>query len=168
MKISHTELQENLRSFFFYDYTGQSHNLPHPGRIACCSARNSWPPATKALQTICGYNTNIVSSSWWWEYKCPKHVEQIICAKYSVASSWFSSLHLYYDARRNIYQIHSEVRLCPCAKKISQSGQTMSQLTICTRSSLLQNLRELIYDGKMYFARCSTLPACQVDQCWTR
>jgi len=168
VKISHIECQKNLWSFF-YDYTDQSHTLPHPGRIACCSTPNSRPPATKALHTICGNNTSIVLNSWWWAHRCPKHVEQIISAiKHSVASSWFSSLHLYYDARTNIHQIHREVRLCPCAKKKSQYGQTSSQLTICTRSSLLQNLRELIYDGKMFFARCSTLPACQVDQCWTR
>ena len=69
----------------------QSHNFPHPGHIACCSARNSRPPATKALHTICGNNRSTVSSSWWWTYKCPKHVEQIISAiKHSVASSWFS------------------------------------------------------------------------------
>ena len=48
-----------------------------------------------------------LSSSWWWAYKCPKHVEQIISAiKHSVAFSWFSSLRLYYDARTNIDQIH--------------------------------------------------------------
>jgi len=81
-------------------------NFPHPGRIACLSARNSRPPATKALHTICGNNTSIVWSSWWWACKCPKHVEQIISAiKHSVASSWFSSLRLYYDARTNIHQI---------------------------------------------------------------
>ena len=68
-----------------------SHNFPHPGRIACCSAPNSRPPATKALHTIFGNNTR---SSWWWVYKCPKHVDQIISAiKHSVASSWFPSLH---------------------------------------------------------------------------
>jgi hypothetical protein len=73
----------------------QSHNFRHPGRIACCSTPNSRPPATKALHTICGNNTSIVSSSWWWAYECPKHVEQIIIAiKHSVASSWFSSLRL--------------------------------------------------------------------------
>jgi len=45
---------------------------------------------------------------WWWAYKCPKHVEHIISAiKRSVASSWFSSLRLYYDARTNIHQINS-------------------------------------------------------------
>ena len=42
---------------------GRSHNFPHPGRIACCSAPNSRPPPNKALHTICGNNTNIVSSS---------------------------------------------------------------------------------------------------------
>ena len=80
---------------------------------------------------------------------------------------------------RKIYKVflwlHREVRLSPCEKKISQYGQTMSQLNICMRSSLLQNLRELIYEayttaGKMFFTRCSALPACQVsrDHCWTR
>ena len=34
--------------------------------------------------------THIVSSSWWWAYKYPKHVERIIHAiKHSVTSSWF-------------------------------------------------------------------------------
>jgi len=83
-----------------------SHNLPHPRCIACCSACDSRPPATKALRTICGNNTSIVSSSWWWAYKYPKHVEQIISAiNHWVASSWFSSLRLYYDARTNIHQM---------------------------------------------------------------
>ena len=81
------------------------HNFPHPGRIACCSTPNSRTPATKASHTICGNNTSIVSSSWWWSYECPKHVEQILTAiKHSVASSWFSSLRLYYDARTNIHK----------------------------------------------------------------
>jgi len=84
-----------------------SHNFPHPGRIAHCPAPNSRPPATKSLHTICGNNTSIVSSSWWWAYKCPKHVDQIISAiKHSVVSSWFSSLPLYYDAQTNIHQIY--------------------------------------------------------------
>jgi len=39
------------------------HNFPHPRHIACCSAPNSRPPATKALHTICGNNTSIVSTS---------------------------------------------------------------------------------------------------------
>jgi len=44
---------------------------------------------------ICGNNTSIVSSSWWWAYKCPKHVEQITSAiNHSVVSSWFSSLRI--------------------------------------------------------------------------
>ena len=85
----------------------QSHNFLHPGRITCCSTPNSRPPATKALHTICGNNTSIVSSSWWWAYKCLKHVEQIIIViKPSVASSWFSSLRLYYNAGTNIHQIY--------------------------------------------------------------
>ena len=88
----------------------QSHNFPHPGRIACCSTPNSRPPGTMALYTIRCNNTSIVSSSWWWAYECPKHVEQIIIAiKHSVASSWFSSLRLYYDARTNVYQIDTEM-----------------------------------------------------------
>jgi hypothetical protein len=67
----------------------QSHNFPHPGRIVCYSARNSRPPATKALHTICGNNTSIVSNSWWWAYNCSKHVEQIISPiKHSVTSSY--------------------------------------------------------------------------------
>jgi len=71
-------------------------NFPHPRRIACCSAPNSLPPATKALHTIRGNNISIVSSSWRWAYECQKHVERIIIAiKHSVASSWFSSLRLY-------------------------------------------------------------------------
>jgi len=45
--------------------------------------------------------------SWWWAYKCPKHVEQITNAiNHSVASIWFSSLRLYNDARTNIHQIY--------------------------------------------------------------
>ena len=70
------------------------HNVcANPGRTACCPAPDCWPPATKALHTIRGNNTSVVSSSWWWAYKCPKHVEQIIIAiNHSVASSWFFSL----------------------------------------------------------------------------
>jgi len=84
----------------------QSHNFPHPGHIAYCSAPNSRPPATKTLHTICGNETSIVWSSWWWAYKCPKHVGQIVSAiKHSVASIWFSSLRIYNDARTNIHQI---------------------------------------------------------------
>jgi len=93
-----------------------SHNFPHPGPIAYCSAPNSLPPANKALHTICGNNTSIVSSSWWWAYKCPKHVEQIVSAiKHSAASSWFSSLRLYYNARTNIVKLTEYL----CAKWIN-------------------------------------------------
>jgi len=82
-----------------------SSSFPHPRRIACCPAPDHRPPATKALHTICGNNTSIVSSSWWWAYTCEKHVEQIISAiNHSVASSWFSSLRLYNDARTNTHQ----------------------------------------------------------------
>jgi len=38
---------------------------------------------------LCGNNTSIVSSSWWWAYKWPKYIEQIISA---ITSSWFSSV----------------------------------------------------------------------------
>jgi len=69
--------------------------FPHPGRIACCPAPNRRPLATKVLHTICGNNTSIVSSAWWWACKCQTHVEEIISAiKHSVASSWFSSLRI--------------------------------------------------------------------------
>jgi len=76
------------------DEGSYSSSFPDPGRIACCPAPDRRPLTTKALHTIFGNNTSIVSSSWWWAYKCPKHVEQIISAiKHSVVPSWFSSLH---------------------------------------------------------------------------
>ena len=101
-----------------------SHNFPHPGRTACCSAPNSRPPATMALHTISGNNTSIVSSSWWWAFMCPKHAEQIISAiKHSVASSWFSSLSLYYDARTNIQQIRCVYSLSHSPVSWSRFGQ---------------------------------------------
>jgi hypothetical protein len=51
----------------------------------------TWPATSnRALHTIGGNNTHIVSSSWWWAYKWPKHVERIISAiKHSVTSIWF-------------------------------------------------------------------------------
>ena len=52
----------------------------------------TWPPtaSNQALHAIGCNNTHIVSSSWWWAWKCPKHVERIISAiKHSVTSSWF-------------------------------------------------------------------------------
>ena len=52
-------------------------------------------PSSRTLHTICGNNTSVVSSSQWWAYKCPKHVEQIISTiNHSVASSFFSSLRI--------------------------------------------------------------------------
>ena len=86
-----------------------SSSFPHPGRIAYCPAPDRRPPTTKASHTIRGTNTSIVSSSWWWAYKCRKHVEQIISAiNHSVACSWFSSLwvneylHFYQKENMNI------------------------------------------------------------------
>jgi len=77
-----------------------------PGRIPCCSAPNSRPPTTKTLHTMCGNNTSIVSNSWWWAYKCAKHVEEILSTtQHSVASRWFSSPRLYNEARTDIHQI---------------------------------------------------------------
>jgi len=100
----------------------QSPNFPHPGRIACCPAPDRRPPATKTLHTISGNTTSIVSSSWWWAYECPKHVEHIISAiKHSVASSWFSSLRLYYDARTNIHQIIHTNRIVICLRTFNTS-----------------------------------------------
>jgi len=86
-----------------------SHNFSHPGRIARYSAPNSRPPATKALHTMFCKNTSIVSRSWWWAYKCPKHAEQITSAiNHSLASSWFSSLRIYLP---NIYIIKYVIHL---------------------------------------------------------
>ena len=86
-------LCDNL--IFNTDKITRRKNFPHPGHIACCSAPNSRPPATKALHTIYGNNTSILSNSWWWAYKCPKHVEQIISAIWlSVTSSWLYSVRL--------------------------------------------------------------------------
>jgi len=82
-------------SFMRLEWGKCSSIFPHPGRIACCPAPDRRPPVTKALHTICGNNTSIVSSSWWWAYKSLKHVEQIISAiNHSVAFSWFSSLRM--------------------------------------------------------------------------
>ena len=65
----------------------ESCNIPLPWRIACCLHLTT---SNQALNTIGGKSTHIVSRSWWWAYKCPKHVEHIISAiKHSVVSSWF-------------------------------------------------------------------------------
>ena len=37
-----------------------SSSFPYPGRIACCPAPNRRPPATNALDTICGNNTSVL------------------------------------------------------------------------------------------------------------
>jgi hypothetical protein len=92
-----------------------SSSFPHPGRIACSK------------------NTNIVSSSWWWTYKCLKHVEQIISAlNHLVASSWFSSLHTCNDARTNIHQILALIIKPPPTSSLC----TKEELTYCTHTSL--------------------------------
>jgi hypothetical protein len=107
------------------------HNFPHPGRIACCSTPNSRTPVTKASHTICGNKTSIVSSSCWWAYERPQHVEQILIAiKHSVASSWFSSLRLYYDAWTNIHQITRSILIFPGALGYCE----LSVLRPCTPS----------------------------------
>ena len=90
-----------------YEGNCATYNFPQPGRIACCPTPDSRPPVTKALHTIYGNNTIIFSSSWWWAYKCPKHVDQIISAvNQSVASSWFSSLRTFKQVRADFVQIH--------------------------------------------------------------
>ena len=75
------------------------------------------PPATKALHTICGNTTSIVSNSWGWAYKWPKHVEQIISAiNRLVASSWF---HLYtYATMHGQTYIKFSVGVWGCAKSL--------------------------------------------------
>ena len=95
-KLSHLTdpLVRAMKNWNWVGLPASGLHFPHHGRIACCSAPNSRPPATKALQTIHGNNTSIVSNSCWWAYKCPKHVEIISAIKHSVTSSWFSSLRL--------------------------------------------------------------------------
>ena len=104
--------------------------FPHPGHIACCSSPNSRPPATKTLHTICGNNTSIVSSSWWWARECPKHVEQIISAiKHSVATSCFSSLRLYGPSlSRKVLS-----RLWPRPKCNAQGIGSSQKYAVCAR-----------------------------------
>ena len=87
--------------------------LQHPSswtQPAVCT----WPPTTsnQALHTIGGNYTHIVSSSWWWTQKCPKHVEHIISAiKHSVTSSWYScsthNLGYIWTVRRHIERAYS-------------------------------------------------------------
>jgi len=82
--------------------------LQHPSFWTHSLLLYTWLPTTsnQALHTICGNNTHIVSSSWWWAQMCPKHVESFISAiKHSVTSSWFSSLRICNDARTNTLQV---------------------------------------------------------------
>ena len=114
-----------------------SSNFPHPGRIACCPAPDRRPPATKELHTIYGNSTIIVSSSWWWAYKCPKRVEQIKSAtKHSVASSWFflyayTTMHGQTDTsdslirRGNINQITRRIKFAVCLISQGTSAPTI-------------------------------------------
>ena len=90
----------------------ESYNIPHPGRIACCPAPDLQQPATKASHNMGGNNTHIVSRSWWWTQKCPKHVEHIISAiNHSVASSWFFFFLLYAYATMH-GQTHIKFVIC--------------------------------------------------------
>ena len=87
----------------------RSSDIPHSERMAGCPPPEFHQPATKASHTIGGNNTHIVSSSWWWAYKCSKHVEHIISAiKHSVASSWFffCTHPIWYNVPNNRTSIH--------------------------------------------------------------
>jgi len=129
----------------------ESHSFPYPGLIACCSAPNSRPPVTNALHTICGNNTSIVSSSYWWAYKCPKHAEQIISAvKHSVVSSWFSSLRLYYDAQTNIHQIPWKL-----ATEISWHEQHTIQDISLTSSAIQRKCAHWIHGDRPWHTAAS-------------
>ena len=70
--------------------------LPHMVRNALFAGGRRSGAGQQALRTICGNNTSIASSTWWWAYECPNHVEQITSAiNHSVASSWvFFSTHI--------------------------------------------------------------------------
>ena len=76
------------------------HVMQHPSSWIHSLLFCTWPPTTskQALHTIGGNNKYIVSNSWWWAQKCPKHVEHIISAiNNSVAYVGFSFL------RKNSY-----------------------------------------------------------------
>jgi hypothetical protein len=95
-----------------YKTVAESSNIPLSGRTACRPA----PPATKALHTTC-YNLSIVSSSWWWAYKCPKHVELITrSTNHLVATSWFPSPHIT-TMHGQTYQIYQDYCLLGCASE---------------------------------------------------
>ena len=131
--------------------------------IACGPATDRRPPATKALHAICGNtcNTSIVSSSWWWAYKCPKHVEQITSViNVSVASSWFSSLRIYSDARTDIHQISTLV---------SWRGKIRYGVSFVQRNyKKEQNWRHFWYCWEIRVYGCSspTVSNCALPQLW--
>ena len=63
------------------------------GRRSGAGQQAMCPGWGKLLEQLPSTRTH---SSWWWAYKCPKHVEQITSAiNHSVALSWFSSLRIY-------------------------------------------------------------------------
>ena len=70
--------------------------LPHMVCNALVTGGRRSGAGQQAMRPDCGNNTSVVSSSWWWAYKCPKHVKQVTNAiNHLVASSWFSSLRLW-------------------------------------------------------------------------
>ena len=85
--------------------------VQHPSSWTHSLLPCSWPPTTsnQAHITTGGSNTHIVPSSWWWAYKCLKHVEHIISAiNHSVVSSWFSfSTHMQRCTDKHTSRNHS-------------------------------------------------------------
>jgi hypothetical protein len=70
--------------------------------------------------------TGIVSGSWWWAYKCPKHVEQITrTINHWVTSSWFSSPHINREISTKSGQ-NSKTNLGRKQQQILDSRQGMS------------------------------------------
>ena len=111
-----------------------SHNFSHPGRIARFCAPNRRPPATKSLHTICGNNTSIVSSSWWWAYKCPKHVEQIISAIKAFRSIYlvFFSTLLQRCTHKHISNISNFPKRCNTKPSIYYSAISFYMFRVST------------------------------------
>jgi len=99
---------------------------------SCCPAPDRRPAATKALHTICGNNTSIVWSSWWWAYKCPKHVEQITSAiNNSIAFRWA----FFYTHGNGSWGFINWVEFLPSQGTISLSKTMLRELL-----SLIQNV----------------------------
>jgi hypothetical protein len=66
-----------------------SYELLYMFRALICPSSGAWDYTSSNVRCV-------VSSSWWWAYECPKHVEQFIRAiKHQVTSSWFFLLHIY-------------------------------------------------------------------------